>query len=743
MEITLVAHLPHAGLQPLVGDLGLRLGAVHIAVGDAASNRVAEGRRAHVAHAPAVAPDGLHAVQRHVRRVHKQAHEFALQASCAVGFQCLPAQKVGGVLPRALELGEHREANARFHRGVHVAEVGMPMPEILLGREAVDRAVAGVADGHAQCLGIQIPGLAHRPVDGDGVLGGHVQLEAQLAHEGQAQAHNPVASDLDLLARREGEAVVAQGVARGDQRLEQGAAVRALHRDHGHGLAAVLHHCVEATLVEDPLDPLQILGHRVTSSSNVPQAAPVADPVQAGHREVGLDAAPSVAEGRVGHGADRLPLQVRTTEVLHSRVGLRPADEELAEVGLVEDRHPLARRAALLLDDGIGARPTERQVALHEVQITVLLVGRHVGLARIAQPPGALGVGAVVVVGPGRLVAAGGLEPSWPLEAVPGLVHAAAGDQLTVDRGAPGVAPRERLVVREDDGVGLGIALVRAVLDPLGVRDGVRMEAGAVEAEQVHLRGTGRDPGGQLPASTTSQHQPHGVEAAVVVEATHARLRAHERLVVWGEGLGPAHGGLDARLLDDRTSLHMALQVLPKRLVIQLEEPEGEAGVDVGPELWVLLVASDRQGVALGLEVDAQIMVPHIGEAAVHPRDGLRQDHGVLHGLQRNLRPDHRSHLVGPGTTRVDHRARLDAGATGGGHGDDAAHLGSSGRGVGLRLDTLHASVLKDLGADATGSLGVGVGDAGGVDGAVAGRVHAPVDVVHVEQRVDLFHLRR
>ena len=93
----------------------------------------------------------------------------------------------------------------------------------------------------------------------------------------------------------------------------------------------------------------------------------------------------------------------------------------------------------------------------------------------------------------------------------------------------------------------------------------------------------------------------------------------------------------DPSLLDDWAALHVSGQVLAKGVVVQLEKPEGKPRIDVWPELGVLLVAADGHGVALRLQVDAEVVVSHVWQTAVHAGDGLGQDHGMLHGLQRYL----------------------------------------------------------------------------------------------------------
>ena len=45
--------------------------------------------------------------------------------------------------------------------------------------------------------------------------------------------------------------------------------------------------------------------------------------------------------------------------------------------------------------------------------------------------------------------------------------------------------------MREDDGIGLRVALVGAISYPVAIRHALGVEARAVEAEEINLRGSG------------------------------------------------------------------------------------------------------------------------------------------------------------------------------------------------------------------------------------------------------------
>mmetsp|Transcript_45851 Transcript_45851/g.115469 ORF Transcript_45851/g.115469 Transcript_45851/m.115469 type:complete len:210 (-) Transcript_45851:886-1515(-) len=207
----------------------------------------------------------------------------------------------------------------------------------------------------------------------------------------------------------------------------------------------------------------------------------------------------------------------------------------------------------------------------------------------------------------------GAQEPAGPLVPVPRLVHTPARHKLIVDGRHARTAAGQRLVVREHNGVSLGVALVCAVHHPLLVCHRVGMEARAVKRKQVKRGRAVHNPRRHLARQAASQHHAHGVEAARVEHAANAGLRADERLVIGCERLGSAHSRLDARRLDERAAVQVPRQVLSKRVPVELKQAEGECGVWRAPEFGVLLVPPDCKRIALRLEVDAEVVVAHIG----------------------------------------------------------------------------------------------------------------------------------
>mmetsp|Transcript_56577 Transcript_56577/g.132185 ORF Transcript_56577/g.132185 Transcript_56577/m.132185 type:complete len:259 (-) Transcript_56577:553-1329(-) len=257
------------------------------------------------------------------------------------------------------------------------------------------------------------------------------------------------------------------------------------------------------------------------------------------------------------------------------------------------------------------------------------------------------------------------------------------------------------------------------------------MEARAVEAKQVDLRRAGEDPLRELPADASAQHEPHGVKAAGMEEPPDQGLRSHERLMIRGEGLGPTNGGLDAGLFDHRAALHMTCQVLPEGVVIQLEEPEREAGIHIRPELWVLLISSDRHGISLRFEIHTEVVVPHVGKSAVHACDWLGEDHRMFHGFEGYLHACHGRHLVGPRAARIHDGLGFDPPTVGCEDGFDPPRGRRARREVVLNLQAAHADVLIHPSAELARCFRISVADARGIDGPIAWGVDSAVDIIY------------
>mmetsp|Transcript_81163 Transcript_81163/g.146494 ORF Transcript_81163/g.146494 Transcript_81163/m.146494 type:complete len:596 (-) Transcript_81163:616-2403(-) len=591
---------------------------------------------------------------------------------------------------------------------------------------------------------VVLASLAHGLVNLHGGRRRHVQLVAPLSHEGEPQSKEPMPGNLQPLACGEGEGVVFQRMTRCDQGLQQRTAVGPLHRQQGRGIAFIRDGRTKAAVLEHAPNPLQVLGVSVASSRKVIVAASLGV-LQLCDGQICLHPAPNIAKRCVRDRPKLLAFHVGATEVLHGLVSIWAAEEELPEVGLVEKRNSFSGSADLLGNDVMACRPRESEVLFDEVVVQMLLVlGDALFLIFFAEAPGSLFISTVVVIWLWHLAARlhRRIKPARPLKAVARLMNTATGNKLVMEGRLAHTTPGQSLVVREDNGVGLGVALVRAILYPSGVCGGVWVEARTVEAKEVHLRRAGHDPLGDLSASASSEHHAHGVEATGMIESTKPRMRPHQRLVVWGKGLRPTNSGLDARGLNLRTTLYVARQVLPEGVVVQLEEPESKLGVCV-PELGVLLIAADGHGVTLSLEVHAEVMIPHVGQSLMHARQRLGQHHGVLHRPQWNLDARHRCNGICPATPGIDYHFGGDARTTRRGHRLDALGLRATRGEVLLDLDATHLYVLVDSSSKLACRLGVCIGNARGIDGAVTRRVNTTIDVIYSKQWVHFLHLGR
>jgi hypothetical protein len=82
----------------------------------------------------------------------------------------------------------------------------------------------------------------------------------------------------------------------------------------------------------------------------------------------------------------------------------------------------------------------------------------------------------------------------------------------------------------EDDGVVLGVGLVRPRRDPINVLGDIRTESPDVVAIHVQVRPPVHDPLGQLVPAAAAEHHPARVEAAIVEEAADTRIFAEKWL---------------------------------------------------------------------------------------------------------------------------------------------------------------------------------------------------------------------
>mmetsp|Transcript_79397 Transcript_79397/g.224549 ORF Transcript_79397/g.224549 Transcript_79397/m.224549 type:complete len:231 (-) Transcript_79397:143-835(-) len=221
--------------------------------------------------------------------VEREADEPPRETLGSLSLQGLSAQE--GRL--RLQLGQGHKADAGLERRVAVGEVGVPVAVALLGGHGVDGAVAGIGDPDAR--GLQGLGLLHDgAVDGRRRAAGHVQLEAELADEGQAQDHELVAGQLRVPARGEGNGAILQRDVH--EPREQAAAVGALHADHAVVVAGVSEDRLEAGLLQLAVDPPPVVREGAAARGDVELVVG-----QLCHREVGLHATTGVAERGVGN----------------------------------------------------------------------------------------------------------------------------------------------------------------------------------------------------------------------------------------------------------------------------------------------------------------------------------------------------------------------------------------------------------------------------------------------------------
>mmetsp|Transcript_58774 Transcript_58774/g.120228 ORF Transcript_58774/g.120228 Transcript_58774/m.120228 type:complete len:736 (-) Transcript_58774:538-2745(-) len=694
-------HLEVARLQPLVGDL-LPLGVRDVSVADDFAAGVSVVGSADVSNTLSVVPDGLPLVQGQVA-LQRQTDKALAHAVLLLRLQCLAPAEVH------VRLQLHGPAQASLQGRVVHAHVLVPVLVALLDAHGVDGAVAGVRQVVLLALAEQL--LVHL---GAGLLG-DVQLEPQLAHKSEADHPHRVVvptvrADGQVLRGGEGEILQCHLVLLQHQLAQQGVGQRSLQTQQTVVLRLVPQGAVEALLLDDLADPVEVVRGRASPRSDV-------EPVrsQFGDRQVRHDAALGVAHLCVDRGAVWLAHVVGAQEV-HGSLCVRPLEEELAEVALVEHCAVLSARGDFLGHHHVAVRPLEGVFPMYDVAVAVVLV-RLVPIVPVK------------VIRSHRRVLDEGLcgEKPGTLPVVARLEDALGPLHLLVEGVKAAVAAGHGLVTGEGDGVVLGVGLVAGLLDPLLVPVEVRVEALHIVAEHVQRGVSLRHPVRQLPARTARQHDAVRVEPCAQEEAPAARHLAHQRLVVRSEGLGPAHSMLDLRLGDGAHPVDRPVDVAGEGVPVQLEQAKVEVRVNFIPEIRVLLVAANLQDLALLLEVDRGVVVAHVGRA-FHPRDLARDYVRVLHGAQRSAHAHHGRDGGRPHTAAVEHLLGLDHVPLGGHHRLHA--LDPVDRGG---VDVCHGGLGENLGAVHLGALGQRRDPVGRVDGAVALAVQGAEDVVHID----------
>merc|ERR1719150_2986594 len=224
-------------------------------------------------------------------------------------------------------------------------------------------------------------------------------------------------------------------------------------------------------------------------------------------------------------------------------------------------------------------------------------------------------------------------EPARPLPPESLLVHATSGQQDLMQRILLHVPASQGLVVREDHGVVLDVALVRPLVDPAGVLGHGGAEPPHVVAVHVELGPAAHHPLGELVPAPAAQHHARAVEADAVEQSSDSGILSHDGLVIRCERLWATDCALDTRVLEARDPVDRSLDVDPEHIVVKLVQTEGKVFVKLLDEYGVDLVTSDLQRVALKLEVDGGVVVPDIGHV-LNAGDLLGDHVGVLHGHQ-------------------------------------------------------------------------------------------------------------
>ena len=110
------------------------------------------------------------------------------------------------------------------------------------------------------------------------------------------------------------------------------------------------------------------------------------------------------------------------------------------------------------------------------------------------------------------------------------------------------VPASQGLVVREDHGVVLDVALVRPLVDPAGVLGHGGAEPPHVVAVHVELGPAAHHPLGELVPAPAAQHHARAVEADAVEQSSDSGILSHDGLVVRCERLWATDCALDTGL---------------------------------------------------------------------------------------------------------------------------------------------------------------------------------------------------
>mmetsp|Transcript_53679 Transcript_53679/g.122959 ORF Transcript_53679/g.122959 Transcript_53679/m.122959 type:complete len:285 (+) Transcript_53679:1326-2180(+) len=153
------------------------------------------------------------------------------------------------------------------------------------------------------------------------------------------------------------------------------------------------------------------------------------------------------------------------------------------------------------------------------------------------------------------------------------------------------------------------------------------------------------DPNRNL-STDTSQHHAHRVKPTCVKQPLHINIWTNERLVIWSECLWSADSGFNPNVFNCGTSRKMTFEIVRKGVPIKVEQSERKIWIGLLPELGIRLVAAQSQRISLRLEIDAQVVITHVGQTWVNALDAFSHDIGVLHGSKGKMHSAHLCHRI-------------------------------------------------------------------------------------------------
>ncbi len=313
-------------------------------------------------------------------------------------------------------------------------------------------------------------------------------------------------------------------------------------------------------------------------------------------------------------------------------------------------------------------------------------------------------------------------------------------DQPVVDGGEQGVAGRAQLLAGGVRGVHRAEDLGGA-RGPVGVVGLPRAEPVDVEAGDVDVRPTGRDPVREHPPEAAGGEDADRVHACRDEVVADARGLSDRGGQVGRERLRPAEERADAHLEGDRDAGHGLLQERAHPVPVGWDLAEGEVARDARhlPRRRLRLEQADHHPAPFLAEVAVRGGVLEHRRVGTESVDRVGDQVVVLGRLVGDDQAVPRPELAGPHAGAVDDVLGLDVGGLARcARGDpDPAHACAVGEHV------LDRDALDDPHPQLPGALGQGGGDVDGVDPAVAGDVEAGEQVVGLRPGEQVCHLPR